>query len=70
MHVTNGTETKGLEGARELSLVQADRMRVNKANRYGLVLDCRSCGSTWSNTPDKSGDLRRDFWVCPLRCNL
>ena len=69
MPVRNYTETQERKRARELSAVQVNRMGVHKGNRYGLLLEC-SCGTTWSKTPDESGELRRDFWVCPRRCNL
>jgi hypothetical protein len=63
-------ETPNARGVQELSDLQADQLGVNKRNRYGLVLDCRCCGTSWSNTPDIDGELPRDFWVCPLRCNV
>jgi hypothetical protein len=65
-----GTLTKEMDRTRGVSAAKADLMGVRKRKRYGLVLECRSCGTTWSNTPDESGELRRFFWVCPQRCNL
>jgi hypothetical protein len=70
MPVLDYPEIEKAQQVRELSDVQATRMGVHKRNRYGLVLECRSCGTTWSNFRDKNGDFPRDFWVCPLRCNL
>jgi hypothetical protein len=70
MLVIDRLETRQALRSRELSEAQADRMGVQKHNRYGLVLECRSCGTTWSNSSDESGELPRDFWVCPARCNL
>jgi hypothetical protein len=70
MPVMDSVDVREEQRTRGLSNVQAARLGVDKRNRYGLVLECRCCGTTWSNSPDESGEFPRDFWVCPLRCNL
>jgi hypothetical protein len=70
MAVLEYVEVPKAQRSRELAEVQAAWMGVLKRNRYGLLLECRCCGTTWSNSPDESGELPRDFWVCPARCNV
>jgi hypothetical protein len=52
-----------------LSQSQAERLGIKKLNRYAMVLECRTCGASWTNIPGPDGDLPRDFWCCPRRCN-
>jgi hypothetical protein len=70
MAVMDCVEIEETRRTRELPNLQAERMGVHKRNRYGLVLECRCCGTSWSNTPDEFGEFPRDFWVCPARCNM
>jgi hypothetical protein len=52
-----------------LSSTHADKLGVKKLNRYALVLECRTCGASWSNIPGPDGDFPRGFWRCPKLCN-
>ena len=63
------TETSMARHSHELSEANADRIRMHKRNAHSLVLECRSCGKRWSNTPDENGELPKGFWVCPRGCN-
>lgn len=63
------TGTPMVRDSQEVSEVHADRMRMHKRNAYSLVLECRSCGMRWSNTPDDDGELPKGFWVYPRGCN-
>jgi hypothetical protein len=52
-----------------LSACEANRHGLRKLNKYGLVLECRSRGTSWSNLPGPDCDLPRGFWRCPRGCN-
>jgi hypothetical protein len=56
-------------GRQPLSPSEANRHGLRKLNKYGLVLECGSCGTSWSNLPGPDGDLPRGFWRCPRGCN-
>jgi hypothetical protein len=52
-----------------LSSGHAEKLGVKKLNRYALMLECRTCGTSWSNIPGADGDFPRDFWRCPKLCS-
>jgi hypothetical protein len=57
MPVMDYTETtQEMQRTRGPSLAQTNRMGAQKRNRYALVLECRSCGTTRSKMPGDSGD--------------
>jgi hypothetical protein len=45
------------------------KLGVRLLNRYGRLLQCEVCATTWSPQPAFDGSLARGFWRCPNRCN-
>ena len=48
---------------------QMARLGVRLLNKYGRVLQCEACQTTWYPEPLPDGSLPRGFWQCPNRCN-
>jgi hypothetical protein len=55
---------------RLLSGPQLARLGVQILNRHDLLLECMSCGTTWSPTLTHDGKLPPYYWQCPNKCNL
>lgn len=48
---------------------QMAMLGVRLLNKYGRVLQCKSCEATWEPQLDSQGRFVRGFWRCPNRCN-
>jgi hypothetical protein len=56
------------EDKRVLS-AQMPQLGVRLLNKYGWVLQCERCGTTWTAQPLPDGSFPRGFSRCPNRCN-
>lgn len=45
------------------------KLGVRLLNKFGRVLQCEACKTTWCPQPTPDGSLPRGFWRCPNRCN-
>jgi hypothetical protein len=54
---------------RHMSDPELSALGLRMANRTDLILECNSCGETWTPQLDSSGKLPFDYWCCPARCN-
>ncbi|MGH9627491.1 MAG: hypothetical protein ACRD7E_03895 [Bryobacteraceae bacterium] len=57
------------EDERRVLGAQMAQLGVRLLNKYGRVLQCEQCGTTWSPELAQEGSLARGFWRCPNRCN-
>jgi hypothetical protein len=57
------------EDERRVEGAQMARLGVRLLNRYGRILQCEQCRTTWTPEPAPDGSLPRGFWRCPNRCN-
>jgi len=55
---------------RRMSGVQLARIGVRLLNKHDLVMQCVSCGETWSPATNSHGKLLPGYWCCPNKCNL
>ena len=67
---------KGLEhqsvdkqDVRKLTDVQLARLGIRLLNKEELIIQCVTCGETWSPALDASGRLPFRYWLCPAKCN-
>jgi hypothetical protein len=63
------TASLSREEERRMLGARMAKLGVRLLNKYGRVLQCESCGATWSPQPSSSGSFPRGFWRCPNRCN-
>jgi hypothetical protein len=63
------TLSSTLEDERRIRGAQLAGLGIRLLNRYGRLLECETCGATWSPEPARDGGLPRGFWRCPNRCN-
>jgi hypothetical protein len=54
---------------RYLSPAQLARLGVSRLNRYDLLLECMTCGATWSAELRADATLPPGYWQCPHKCN-
>jgi hypothetical protein len=57
------------EDPRYLSSEQLGRLGVSRLNRYGALLQCKTCGTTWSPKLRTDATLPAGYWQCPNKCN-
>lgn len=57
------------EDQRRVLGAQMARLGVRLLNKYGRVLQCEMCETTWCPQPATDGSLPPGFWQCPNRCN-
>jgi hypothetical protein len=57
------------EDPRYLSPAQLAKLGVLRLNRYDAVLQCVTCGTTWSPKLRADATLPAGYWQCPNRCN-
>ncbi len=55
---------------RHMSSVQLARLGVQLLNKYDLLMQCMTCGETWSPQLDRHNRLPFGYWHCPKKCNL
>jgi hypothetical protein len=48
---------------------QMAKVGVRLLNKFGRLLQCETCETTWSPEPAGDGSLPRGFWRCPNKCN-
>ncbi len=61
--------TVSREQWRRLLGAQMARLGVRLLNKYGRVLECENCKTSWSPQEGPDGSLPRGFWRCPNKCN-
>lgn len=54
---------------RYLSAAQLAQLGVWRLNRYGALLQCMMCGTTWSPKLSAGATLPPQYWRCPDKCN-
>ncbi len=54
---------------RSLRLAEARNVEVQRAQKHGMILRCRTCNREWEPEVTPSGRLRRRYWQCPAGCN-
>lgn len=57
------------EDPRYLSPAQLAQFGVSRLNRYGILLQCMMCGTSWSPKLSADGSLPSGYWQCPNKCN-
>jgi hypothetical protein len=57
------------QDVRHLTDVQLARLGIRVLNMEELILQCVTCGETWSPELDSGGKLPFGYWVCPAKCN-
>ena len=57
------------EDVRNMTDAQLAKLGLRLTDRSGVVLQCVTCGESWSPQLDSAGKLAFDYWVCPGRCN-
>jgi hypothetical protein len=57
------------EDVRKMADADLARLGIRLHNKQDLVLQCTTCGETWSPQLDSNGKLPFDYWVCPANCN-
>jgi hypothetical protein len=62
-------ETPAKDDPRRLSGVQLARLGVRLLNKFDLMMQCVTCGETWSPATDSRGKLLPGYWYCPNKCN-
>ena len=66
--VRKGAGKETVRHARHLSDVQLARMGVVFLSKEDHILQCMSCGQTWTLGPDRR-TFGLDNWLCPNQCN-
>lgn len=69
MNSSFATSTARRRDLPSLSAAHLWRLGVRKLNRYGLILECTACGTSWSSKAGADGKLPPAYWHCPNRCN-
>jgi hypothetical protein len=70
MQATKNTELIQKIDPRRMSGEQLAALGVQILNKYDLLLECRTCGETWTAQTDSNGRLAPGYWECPNRCNV
>ena len=55
--------------ARRLPAPLLPGLGVSRLNRYGALLQCATCRTTWSPRLQADGALPPGYWQCPNKCN-
>jgi len=63
------TEASVREDPRYLFPAQLARLGVSRLNRYDVLLQCVTCGATWSPKLRPDATLPPGYWQCPNKCN-
>lgn len=63
------SESSVREDPRYLTPVQLARLGVSRLNRYDILLQCMTCGTSWSPKLRADGTLPPGYWQCPNKCN-
>ncbi len=58
------------QGVRHFTDTQLAQLGIGVLNAEKLILQCVSCGETWSPELASDGKLPFQYWVCPAKCNL
>jgi len=57
------------EDVRHLSAGELAQLGIVLLDRQNVILQCRTCGETWSPQLDANGKLAFDYHICPANCN-
>ena len=63
-------DTPAKDDPRKMSGVQLARLGVQILNKHSLLLQCMTCGETWTAQQNFDGHFAAGYWICPNRCNL
>ncbi len=57
------------EDVRHMTAAELARLGIEILDKREPILQCNSCGQTWSPQLDANGKLPFDYWLCPRTCN-